>query len=317
MKVQFDERIRLTSTVLLLTKFRDLNAKWKLHDLKVDSLRHLEQFADHPCAQAARAIAENNFMWHFYQYAVCPEELARLAGEEPEDFRRHNFGSLIQDFARDTQIASLWQNQAQLWASVQSDCQASLESIRAEELLRRLFGPPPAELVVVPTPLDPATMGFCVRDRNAWYALVGPPNISIEDDKPVSYLENKSMLRLVCIHEFTHFFWKDAQNKCPSFVDMTQQFKDRIEPTGYFKDSYPYVAIRFEEILVRASVALCVCFAEGDQAGRDVLADEVRDYNIDLIHPVYDWLKDKHTQHGQLPTELLGELLPDLIASLS
>jgi len=256
-------------------------------------------------------------MWGFYQYGLAPAHYTERTGAEPKEFEQYAYDSLLEDFARDTQAQARWHDQQRLWERVRSDCESCLRSYRVEELLSSLFGTPPAALVVVPTPLDPATFGFGVRDQTAWYALLGPPAVRPEDEQPVSYLAYGPMLRELCVHEFAHFFWQDAEKQCPSLPELSRTLQSRITPKAWFGDMYSDWPIQFEEILVRASVAFCISLADGDQAGQTVLAEESRKFGIGLVAAVYAWLKDQYAQHHQLSPDLLGQQLPNLIAYLS
>jgi len=69
--VRVDDRIRLASSVMLLTKhFSDLQS-WALqHPLRIVTKNFLAEFKDHPCVRFFDEIAQHHFMDTIYQLAL-------------------------------------------------------------------------------------------------------------------------------------------------------------------------------------------------------------------------------------------------------
>jgi len=78
-----DDRVRLTASLLLLTKFVRENSGSKVHPLRVETLEYLRGKESHPCVTVCRELAEQHWMSVFYCYAVVLRQEA-LVFSSPE-----------------------------------------------------------------------------------------------------------------------------------------------------------------------------------------------------------------------------------------
>jgi len=185
-QVQFDDRIRLVSSIFLLTKFVNENSGFKPHPLKVRTIEYLEPHRDHPCAVASREIAETYWMVDFYEYAILLDRTFAIRGDAVATehgkgrvryFKERGYSDLLQRFYKDTEIILLWNRTDDLWREVQRDCHACLQANCFEDFLGLFFGESPYQMMFVLNPLDPPTFGFGLNDGMTAYCTFGPPTV--------------------------------------------------------------------------------------------------------------------------------------------
>ena len=331
-QVQTDDRIRLTASVLLLTKFVEENPGFKPHPLKTATLEHLIPHADHPCAVASREIAEACWMSAFYGFAVGlhgprkrfgPREGVLPFGGDPrflqwlKPFPEKNYACLLGSFYEDAAMGPFWEGTAALWEEVAADCRACLEDCGLERFLELLFGSSPLGLTLVPNPLDPPTFGFGPNDGETIYAIYGPPTVPLDTDRSVSYSGYGSEFAYLAFHEFSHTLWDKAREQHPAAIEQTAPLEAKMKLTGWFPEMYETWDIRFDEIFIRAATALYHEYLEGEAAAQAALDREKRDFGIDLVEPVFLCLRDYLAARERGEYRNLGEYLPVLAASLT
>lgn len=305
--VELDNRIRLISSVLLLTKFVNENPGWKPHPLRTLTLEHLKDYREHPCIVASRLLAESYWMHSFHSYGVMLEwasghsALRDDAWGLTDDFARLDYARLLQTFYLDAGLESFWAETSDLWKEVAGDCRRVLKGCRVEEFFRLFFGAFDYGMVLVPNPLGPTSFGFAPNDGTTAYCIVGPPNVSLESPDPVTYESNPVYLRNMAFHEFAHPLYHDAHEQCPDLIPQTAHLQTKISPKGYFADMYDSWEICLDEILIRATTALFLSYVEGEASAEAALEGEKEEHGLDIVMPVYSLLREylQSRQHGE------------------
>ena len=166
-RVEQDDRVRATGSVLLLTDMIDMNDSWKRPEIKALSLGHVAPYRDHTCARIARQLDPCASMGSsFYCYAVLLEGPDRGFEPKPEaasftgKHRDFGFHRLLRDFYRDTDLAGFWQETTALWEETLADCRAMLAEEDPGWFLDLFYGETGRDLVVVPNPLNPASFSY-------------------------------------------------------------------------------------------------------------------------------------------------------------
>ena len=310
-RIEFDNRIRLIASVLLLTKFVDENSSWKPHPLKLKTIKYLSRFSDHPCARASRELAESRWMSAFYCYGVLLEQASRGfalrkeakrvgydVSEVLKDFEDKGYSSLLASFCGDTDIDSFWKQTGQAWDEIEMDCRTLLDDSGLCEFLSLFFGKLGDDLLLVPNPLDPAGFGFGPNDGATAYCIVGPPTVPPESPAPVTYDAEPGYLRNMAFHEFAHTLYADLHEQCPDLTPQTAHLQTKVNPRGWFVDMYDSWELRLDEILIRATTALFLSCVEDEASAEAAVERERREHGLDIIIPVY-WLLREYLQSRQ------------------
>lgn len=329
-RIEFDDRIRLIASVLLLTKFVDENSSWKPHPLKEETIKYLSRFSDHPCARASRELAESHWMSAFYCHGVLLEQAARGfalrkeakpvgydVSEGLKDFEDKGYSSLLASFYGETDIESFWKQMSHLWAEAETDCRRLLHDSGLSEFLQLFFGRVDYDLLLVPNPVDPPSFGFGPNDGTTSYCILGPPNIHKESSDPVRYAGDPAHFRYVVFHEFAHWMYGRVQAQYPTIVEETAHLRDGMTFKGYFATHYDTWELYLQEIIIRATTALYTGEVDGKASAQAVLERERTEYGIDVIERVYSLLREYLEARKRGEFSDLGEYMPILCKELA
>ncbi|MCX6376999.1 MAG: DUF4932 domain-containing protein [Armatimonadetes bacterium] len=328
--VELDKRIRLISSVLLLTKFVNEHPGWKPHPLKVQTIEHLRGFEDHPCVIASRLLAESYWMSAFHCYGVMlkwvpgvmvPKDDAQPDGYDVsavmKDFEQQDYVRLLQSFYLDTELESFWTQTGDLWDEVARDCRRILQDCRVEEFFDLFFGVSDHPMVLVPNPLDPAAFGFGPNDGTTAYCIVGTPTVPPESPAPVTYDAEPGYLRNMAFHEFAHTLYGDLHKQCPDLTPLAAHLETKVNPRGWFADMYDSWEIRLDEILIRATTALFLSYVEGEASAEAALEKERQEHGLDIVIPVYSLLREYLQARQQGAYSGFREYVPVLCGKLA
>jgi len=324
-QIQIDNRIRLVSSILLLTKFVDENSGHKFHPLKVKSIDFLKAFEDHPCVTASRQIAESQWMSAFYCYAVLLERKSdswTLQKEVEvsgyiEDFEKVRYFALLQSFCEDTKIEWFWEQTKDQWQEVQNDCLECLQESKLDDFLDLLFGINPYQLVLIPNPVDPSTFGFGPTDGKVAYCILGPPDISPDSPDPVRFTRYGRQLAYFAFHEFSHSLWDHTRQEFPAFLEKTASLEDMMHFKGWFPEMYETWENRLNEIFIRAATAAYHEYLEGEASAWAILDKEKEEFGIDLIDRMFLCLRRYLGGRRRGEFQNLREYLPELAEELT
>ena len=210
-----DDRIRAVGSVLLLTDLIKMNDYWKHPAVKQLSLEHVTPYQSHPCAQAAREIDPTRSMGAAFHCFAVQLDLAggRFTPTSPPssygaEFGRLGFAGLLSDFYNHAGLAAFWESTADLWEETVTDCRNMLAEEDPGGFLDLFYGDAAADLVVVPSPLNPTSFGYGPRAGRMAYAIIGPPNVAPESPDEVRYFHWKRQFQGLVFHEFSHSLLK-------------------------------------------------------------------------------------------------------------
>jgi hypothetical protein len=322
-RVEQDDRIRITGSVLLLTDMIDMNDSWKRPEVKVLSLRHLTPYRDHPCARVARELDPCASMGSsFYCYAVLLEGPERAFEPKPEassftgKHRDLGFHRLLWDFYRDAELARFWEETATLWQQTLDDCRSMLAEEDPGPFVALFFGGSERSLVVVPNPLNPTSFSYGPGDGTTSYSIVGPPNVRRDSPEPVRYTAHGRSFQVLddLFHELSHTLLDEAESRDAAATDRLV-LAVRDMPYGRkFADLYeePDRHMCFDELFIRAATALYEAEAGREAAAEAFLRRQEDEYGLGRIRGMYSALAAYLHQRRSGKCAGLAEYLPVL-----
>lgn len=321
--IRLDNRIRLTASALLLTRFCHEQSQFKWHPLKRDVLSHVTQLKDHPFAGLLSRLAECWFLNSFYSISFLLEPTERgylipkALREQIPELYSERYGELLWDFQQAAELERTWNESANLWDQTVKDCKALLKGGGVEEFLDLVYGPTTAQFIIVPNPLDPASFGFGIRNAEGYFSIVAPPAIPISDHREAHYLEWGTRLNKIVVHELSHSLLGTARSRYPEFIESTKHLARRMSPRGYFAKMYNTWEIQFDELFIRAIEALYLVETEGMDAARRELTDQETKYGISLVFPVFESLREYVQNRRMGSYDDLGAFLPELAGQMT
>ncbi|MCD4753029.1 MAG: DUF4932 domain-containing protein [Anaerolineaceae bacterium] len=322
LQVRFDERIRLTASALLLTRFQHEQNQFKWHSLKNIVLAHIEPFQHHPFIDLLSQLSEKWWMHRFYSIAVLlePREGAFRASEEltrqiPE-LGIVPYNELLWQFSQESRIQDLWLSTSHLWEQVIADCSTLLVDGKVEEFLTDVYGPTVRNLIVVPNPLDPAAFGFGALNAESMFSIIGPPAIPVTDSREPGYLEWGSDLANLVVHEFSHPLLTSTKGHA-NLVEATKHLAEHITARGYFVRMYDSWEGQIDEIIIRAIEVLYLLETQGDAAAETKLEKEMSEYGIHLIRPIFDLLRSYLEERHRGKYAGLADFIPDFLLQIA
>lgn len=119
--VRYDDRIRLTASALLLTKFVHENTEFKWHPLKVQTLRYIEHLKDHPFIVLVNELSTRHWMNDFYSIAVLVNWsgsrflLPDSVYNQMPHLRSGQYTELMTQFYADSKLNFLWRENSEEW----------------------------------------------------------------------------------------------------------------------------------------------------------------------------------------------------------
>ena len=322
-----DDRIRVTASALLLTRFSSYRSEVKSHPLKARVLAHVTPLRNHPFIELVNKLSSQWWMHVFYSTAVLletddfgfrippdpyvPDRMPELA-QQIMQLRVQRYDELMSQFYEDSRLERFWEDTSDLWEQVITDCETLLGHAKVEEFLSELHGPITRHLTIVPNPLDPAGFGFGTSNAESLFTIVGPPEIPHSDSREVRYAEWGTTLATMAIHEFSHSLLARAGDNLSKLIEATKHLAEQMAPRGYFTQSYPDWASQLEEILIRAIEALYLLESEGASAAESRLAQQESWYGITLIRPVFQSLNAYLVERRRGKYGGLADFIPDL-----
>ena len=301
-EVHIDDRIRVVSSVMLLTDFVHENEKCgRPHPLKTRTIEYLSSHVSHPCVDVARKLAAKYWMYSFHSYAIqrcervgnfypvgeAPPQEDPLKEDDFKDFTDANFGSLLHQFYIDSELQTLWDATESDWEAARADCADIVRTSGLDEFIDLFFGKSKYHMSLIPNPLDPPTFGFAPNDGCTAYAILGPPAIHDKSDMPGRYISDRKMIADIAFHEFAHPLWSSSREAYPAIVDETAALQDTMEYKGYFPKSYDTWDSKLNEIVIRAATAHYVAHRDGNLEAQAFLEREKSWYGIGLIDTVF------------------------------
>ena len=330
LSVRVDDRVRLASSVMLLTKhFGDLQS-WALqHPLRIATKKFLAEFKDHPCVRFFDEIAQHYFMNTIYQLALLCTPPPRIEwknkGSPPID--RNNplgkkvlafFPMLMSEFFEDTGISSLWEQRREEWEATVAQCKTILSSCNLAGWLRDFYGEPQLDLILVPNPTDPCSFGFGPTLGNEIYAILGPLcRPKKEEFSNDDFFNDPTYVMVMAFHEFSHGILGRILSANKKLIKDTEHLSTRNKLKGYFPKFYSTWESQLTEILIRACTALFISDTEGESTAIEFLEEEKKKYGIFLVDDIYSGLKYYNNKRKAEPAMKLSDYLPILFASLS
>ena len=291
-RVEIDDRVRLTSSALLLTRFREEQSCFKHHPLNDIVFHRIENHKQHPFIKLVNQLSENYWMDKFFAMAVSLELCDGVFVPNPElkySFP-DNYGEMIQQFSQDARLNELWCQTSLLWDRVCSDCSMLLSNGNVEDFLELMFGPISQKLIVIPAPLIPPSFGFGISNQNATYSVVGPPAISIDDEVIPEYIYWGTLLTSLVVHEFSHSLLL-AEEGHDNLVERTSHLEGSMHLSGYFPDLYSNWEGQLNEMIVRAIEILYLSEEEGEAVAQRRMEKEIEQFGVTLIEPIFYGLK--------------------------
>ena len=215
-----------STRVLLLTKFAEENARgWRVHPIRIQTLKHLEDYRSHPCVRVSSTLAEGEWMSTFYSFAVrlhedegCLELPADVTANLPPSVDDREYLDLLNDFLEETRLRDLWDRTGGLWETVREECDKVVRDWKLADFLHLLFGDQNWKLSLIPNPADPPSFGFGPSAEGTSYAIVGPPCIRKWRGR-VSYGKRPAYVAQMAFHEFSHAVWGGIRSKEPWIVE--------------------------------------------------------------------------------------------------
>ena len=318
--VKIDDRIRLVSAVLLLTKFANENARgWKAHTIRTLTLKHLEGHRNHPCVHVSSKLAESEWMSTFYSFAVClreAEDHLKLPEDDtsilPASVDDGEYLNLLNDFSEEARLRDLWDRTADLWETVREECEAVLRDWELWDFLHLLFGHNSWKLAFIPNPADPPSFGFGPSAEGISYAIVGPPCIRKWCGR-VSYGKRPGYVAHMAFHEFSHAIWGGIRKKEAWIVETLRPLSERMDLKDWFSEMYSDWGLQLDELFIRAATTLYV--GQQGSKGREIrlLKKDAKRFGIDPVLSIHNALEVFIEQKNQEPTTTLEDYLPTLV----
>lgn len=324
-RVKQDDRIRAVGSVLLLTDFIEMNDTWKRPMVKALSLEHVAPYRDHPCAQVAREIDPTRSMGAAFHCFAVQLDFAggRFTPTSPpssygEEFERLGFADLLSDFYNAAGLVPFWESTADLWEEIVEDCRNMLAEEDPGGFLDLLYGDTAADLVVVPSPLNPTSFGYGPRAGLTAYAIVGPPNVARENPDPVKYLHFGHGFQDFIFHEFSHSLLNLAEDSAPDVAGHLYTLFGSMPTNPKFRDIYDHTPNRmwFDELVIRAATALYKKDMGREDEAAAFLRRQENEYGLGWIGPVYGALGDYLVQRKAGAYSGLDDYLPVLLTTL-
>ena len=319
-RVEIDDRVRLVNAVLLLTKFAKENARgWRVHPIRIQTLKHLEDYRTHPCVRVSSTLAEGEWMSTFYSFAVrlhedegCLELPSDVTSILPPSVDDREYLDLLNDFLQETRLRDLWDRTAGLWETVREDCEKVLRDRKLGDFLHLLFGDTNWKLSFIPNPADPPSFGFGPSAEGTSYAIVGPPCVRKWRGR-VSYGKRPDYAAQMAFHEFSHAIWGGIRRKAPWIVEELAPVLGRMDLKGWFPEMYPGRDLQLDELFIRAATTLYA----GQQGSKDramrCLKRDAQQFGIDPVLSIHNALEDFIGHKTREPGTTLEDFLPTLV----
>lgn len=299
-RVELDDRIRSVGSVLLLTDLVHMNDYWKHPKVKTLTLQHVARYRDHPCAVAAREMDPSKSMGATFQ---CFAVYLRAKGARfvhradlpgfGQEFLNRDFANLLYDFHLSADLLELWTWTSQLWDQTVSDCRAALAEEDPGPFLGLLYGNIPADLIVVPAPLNPTGFSYGPHVGRTAYAIIGPPNVCKDSPDEVRYLGHGHQFQNVVFHELSHSLLVMAKDRAPQVAPRLSEAFASMPTNEKFRAIYGSDpdCMWFDELLIRAATALYDTEMGRQDRAEAFLACQQEEYGLGWIRPIYATLQ--------------------------
>ena len=319
-RVEIDDRVRLVNAVLLLTRFAEENARgWRVHPIRIQTLKHLEDHRTHPCVRVSSTLAEGEWMSTFYSFAVrlhgddgCLELPADVTSTLPPSVDDREYLDLLNDFLEETRLRDLWARTEGRWETVREECGRVVRDWKLADFLHLLFGHHNWKLSFIPNPADPPSFGFGPSAEGTSYAIVGPPCVRKWGGR-VSYGRRPDYVAQMAFHEFSHAIWGGIRRKEPWIVEALAPVLGRMDLKGWFPEMYPGRDLQLDELFIRAATTLYA----GQQGSKDrairSLKREAKQFGIDPVLSIHNALEEFTEYKTREPGTTLEGFLPTLV----
>ena len=322
-RVQIDDRIRLMSSVLLLTDLgRENSKRRKRHEIRKQVEKYLHPFASHPCARVSRVLAARHWIDAFYSYSVMLGDPPRFEPNQRQDTLKSNellnefedeydYSSLLADFWSDADLPTLWRDARVSWDGVVTECEVELSGAGISKFMSGFFGSDLNSTSVFPNPLTPPMFGFAVSGPRSKHVVCGPPVHSLLSPFRVRY-DNYAGLGPLVVHEMCHFEWDEILSKGSRIIENTAHLNDQTTWSGWFPQIYTSWGSRLCELTIQAIVCIYLEELGCQRWAQSELSSGANSHKPDLISHLFRSLRVYFSQRRLGSNTSLSEYLPTL-----
>jgi len=254
--VRVDDRLRLVSAVLALTRYADEEKARRGHGTHLharNTRKQLADQADHPAVRALQTLLDRGAPLEAIFTLALMLKLDGSPLDKPPSWMPPHWDSELNDFYHKTPLQRFWTSESDSWSGAEDQARQALASAQFEPFLERFVGTVSDTLVFVPNICYPTDRELALRLNGEIVCLV-PPRIAWGESPPWPFDEDPA-------HVYRALIATAGQMLMLNFLrthaaEISLEGQKPLPLTDEFMSKNPTWAEQFTYLFVTSAVAI-------------------------------------------------------------
>lgn len=190
--VKLDDRLRLFSAVLALTRFPEDEKARTGHGSHIharNTHKQLADYADHPAVTGMQTLLDRGAPLEAIFMLALVFRLNEGKIDKPPSWMPANWDAHLLDFYVNTPLQKFWQGEQHMWLQAVDESTQVLANVQFKPFLSQFVGVFPERLVFIPNISYPSERELCLRLGGEIIAFV-PPRVAWGESPPWPFNED-------------------------------------------------------------------------------------------------------------------------------